>query len=131
MEELLQIQQVQIDELKREIQSLKSVSAIPLDVERAFKKRLGYFITGSATIDFGSTASQRSSTQTMIVAGASIGDPVFLSIPAEAIVGNIGGIFIPYVSAADTVSIRFINPDTGSALDPASGVFTASVFKKQ
>lgn len=125
MEEL----QLQVNKLKREVDSLKSAFSIPYDVEGAFRARLKNFIYLSTTLDFGNTGTQTNSELSVTIYGAAVGDPVFLGIPSAAIVGNTGGLFIPYVSAIDTVTIRFINPDVTSSLNPGSGTFKIIVFK--
>jgi hypothetical protein len=84
-------------------------------------------ISATATLDFPSTNSHSASALTITVTGAAVGDVVALGIPTEAIGTN--GVFFGYVSAADTVTVRFCNTDSGPATDPASGTFRATVIK--
>lgn len=82
------------------------------------------FLTGSAALDFGSTAAQSSSELTITVTGAVAGKPVFLGIPTASV--NANTTYTARVSAADTVSVTFINFSSGS-VNPASGTFTVLV----
>jgi len=84
------------------------------------------FLTASTTLDFGSTAANSSSTLTIAVTGAADGDPVHLGVANAATTG--GGAFFAWVSATNTVSVRFIN-NTGSPIDPASATFKVKVSK--
>lgn len=82
-------------------------------------------ISASATLDFPSTLSLGESDLTMTVTGAADGDVVSLGVPS----GSAGdGSFFAYVSATNTVTVRFIN-HLGSPVDPASGTFKVIVFK--
>jgi hypothetical protein len=79
-----------------------------------------------ATVDFASTAANDvTDSSAVTVTGATPGDPVFIGhnadLPAK-------GLFFPYVDAADTIKIRFINNDD-AAVDPASMEFTVGVVK--
>jgi hypothetical protein len=84
-------------------------------------------ISATATLDFPSTNSHGASALTITVTGAAVGDVVALGIPTEAIGTN--GVFFGYVSAADTVTVRFCNTDSGPAVNPDSGTFRATVIK--
>jgi hypothetical protein len=84
-------------------------------------------ISATATLDFASTASHECSVANITVTGAAVGDVVALGIPTEAI--GTSGVFFGYVSAADTVAIRYHNTDKNNAVDPASGTFRATVIK--
>lgn len=79
---------------------------------------------GSATLDFPSVASVTDSDLTIAVAGAKVGDPVFLATPA-APTGNMA--FTAFVSAADVVTVRAHNYTAG-ALDPTSAAYAVLVF---
>src|SRR5436190_1109817 len=82
-------------------------------------------LIATATIDFASTAANTSTDSSGItVTGAAVGDPVIVGSPAYLA----GGGFEAYVSAADTVKVRFSN-NTAGALDPASGTYKIVVFK--
>lgn len=82
-------------------------------------------ISSTATLDFPSIASNAVAVLTMTVTGASIGDTVMLGAPStiEADLTWTG-----FVSAADTVSIR-MHHSSGSAIDPASATWRATVVK--
>lgn len=79
-------------------------------------------LTGSATYDPGSLADGEGATTTVTVTGAAAGDFVDASFTA-----GLSGITVTaWVSAADTVSVRFQN-ESGGVLDLASGTLTARV----
>ena len=84
-------------------------------------------ISGSNTLDFGSTSHGTSSDITFTVTGAAEGDVVALGIPNSAIVAN--GSFIAWVSAANTITVRFNNYASSGSSDPGSGLFKVKVFK--
>lgn len=83
-------------------------------------------LTGSATLNFGNTAAQSSADLTITVTGAEDGDPVVLGVPIAAL--NANSSYSAFVSAADTITVRFNNYSSG-AINPASGVFKVVVFK--
>lgn len=80
----------------------------------------------TATLDFPSTAAGASSDLTISVTGAADGDPVAVGVPKISTLSN--GSFTAWVSALDTVKVRFSNNSAG-ALDPPSGIFKVTVFK--
>jgi hypothetical protein len=84
-------------------------------------------ISATATLDFPSTNEHECSAANITVTGAAVGDVVALGIPTEAI--GTSGVFFGYVSAADTVTVRYHNTDKNSAVNPASGTFRATVIK--
>jgi len=81
-------------------------------------------LTSSGTLDFPSTAANAQSSLTLSVVGSVVGDVISLgsSVPAA------GCMYYAYVSAADTVTIRFINMSL-AAVDPASSTFKVKVLK--
>jgi hypothetical protein len=83
-------------------------------------------LSGSATLDFGSTSAQSSSDLTITVTGAADGDVVSLGVPNASVNANTN--YTAWVSAANTVTVRFNNYSSG-AVDPASGTFKVKVFK--
>lgn len=83
-------------------------------------------LMGKATLDFGSTAAGACTDLTLSVPGAVDGDVVCLGAPNASVPAN--GSFFGWVSAADTVTIRFTNNSAG-ALDPASGEFRVTVTR--
>ena len=83
-------------------------------------------ISGSATLDFPSTNNGNKSDLTITVTGATEGDVVSLGIQNSVNLNH--SCFTAWVSATDTVTVRFSNYGTGS-LDPASATFKVKVFK--
>jgi hypothetical protein len=81
--------------------------------------------SASATLDFASTASHSQTDLTITVTGAVADDPVFLSVPSGAY--GVQGVFTAFVSAANTVTVRFHNY-TAAAKDPLSGTFRVVVL---
>ena len=81
-------------------------------------------LTGSATLDFPSIAADDEDELTISVTGASVGDAVSLGAPAAI---EAGLVWVGYVSAADTVTVRVRNTTAG-AIDPASATWKASVI---
>lgn len=84
-------------------------------------------LSNSATLDFGSTSAGASTDLTITVTGAAVGDYVVLGVPNGSVPNN-GG-FFGWVSATDTVTVRYFNNDLTNAKDPASGTFKATVLK--
>ena len=83
-------------------------------------------LTGSATLDFGSTNAQLSTDLTITVTGAADGDVVSLGVPNAAVNANTS--YSAWVSAANTVTVRFNNYSSGT-VNPASGTFKVFVTK--
>jgi len=84
-------------------------------------------LTGSATLDFGSTAAGGVTDLTITVTGAADGDVVSLGVPNGSM--PVSGSFSAWVSATNTVSVRYANNDLTNARDPASGTFKVRVIK--
>jgi len=82
-------------------------------------------LTATDVLDFPSTAAQTSSSLTITVTGAAVGDAVFLGDPASYPVNTA---FTARVGSANVVTIRFHNYDN-VANDPASGTFRVAVMK--
>jgi hypothetical protein len=87
--------------------------------------RLTSVLTGSAALDFASISAAASADLTITVTGAAVNDEVALGLPAAPAAGLV---FIAFVSAANTVTIRASNI-TALAVDAASATYTVSVFK--
>jgi len=88
---------------------------------------VGRILKGSATLDFGSTAAGAVTDLTIPVTGAADGDVVSLSVPNTSQTAT--GTFSAWVSATNTVTVRYrIAALTGSE-DPASGTFKVTVVK--
>lgn len=82
--------------------------------------------SATATLDFGSISAGASLSLNITVPGAAVGDSVAYSAP----VGLHTGLGIQVKpTAANTVTVSLFNP-TGSAIDPASAAWTATVFKQ-
>jgi len=90
---------------------------------------LGYQLTGSASLNFPSTTSNTTNSLTITVTGAAVGDVVSLGIDAAtlAVTGNYS--FMAYVSATNTVTVKFDNNNPVTTLDPAAATFKVKVFK--
>lgn len=83
-------------------------------------------LTGAATIDLASAASSRTSVGAVTVTGAVVGD-VVLSVTASGDATTLGGFLFGMVTAADTVTIFYMN-GTAGALNPASQDYTVRVL---
>ena len=80
----------------------------------------------TATLDFASTNAQSSNDQTIAATGAALGDVVSLGVPNAAV--NANTFYSAWVSAANTVTVRFNNYSIGT-VDPASALFKVFVTK--
>jgi hypothetical protein len=83
-------------------------------------------LTGSAALNFPNTLAQTSSDLTITVTGAADGDSVSLGVPNAAV--NANSCYTAWVSAANTVTVRF-NNYSALAINPASATFKATVVK--
>jgi len=83
-----------------------------------------FLLTGSTTYDPGSLADGGGATTTVTVTGAALGDFALASFSLDLQ----GVLMTAYVSAADTVSVRFQNETTG-IVDLLSGTLRASVMR--
>jgi hypothetical protein len=83
-------------------------------------------LTGSATLNFPSTLTLLSADLTITVTGAADGDVVSLGVPNAAVNANTS--YSAWVSAANTVTVRFNNYSAGT-VDPASALFKVFVTK--
>jgi len=81
----------------------------------------------SGTLDFPNTTAGLSSDLTMTVTGAVLGDCVLVG-PADASVSS-NGCYMGWVSATNTVSVRYLNNSLLAGVNPTSGVFKILVFK--
>lgn len=89
------------------------------DVQAALK--------ATATLDFPSTANNTNSDLTVTVTGAAVGDAVSVA-PGLAAISN-HSCYTAWVSATNTVTVRFNHYGTGGATDPASASFNIIVHK--
>jgi len=92
----------------------------------ATRHTVNHGLTGSATLDFPSTNAQLSADLTITVTGAADGDVVSLGVPNAAVNANTS--YSAWVSAANTVTVRFNNYSSGT-VNPASGSFKVFVTK--
>jgi hypothetical protein len=84
------------------------------------------YLTGSATLDFPSIANGTCSADlTLTVPGAAVNNAVAAGWPAGLNAGLVG---MMRVSAANTVAVRLCN-FAGSAVDPASATFVATIVR--
>jgi hypothetical protein len=83
-------------------------------------------LTNSATLNFPSTTTLLSADLTITVTGAADGDVVSLGVPNAAVNANTS--YSAWVSAANTVTVRFNNYSNGT-VDPASALFKVFVTK--
>jgi hypothetical protein len=81
-------------------------------------------LTATATLDFPSTGSGAVADLTVTVTGAEVGDVVSVGAPNGSVTAT--AVFFAWVSATDTVTVRFSPKATE---DPASGTFKIKVFK--
>lgn len=88
--------------------------------------QLARVLSATATLDFPSTTAGTASDLTITVTGATTGDAVTIGVPDGSTLSD--GCFTAWVSAANTVKIRFTNNSLTLALDPASGTFKATVI---
>ena len=80
-----------------------------------------------ATLDFADTAAGTVSDLTVTVTGASVGDVVQVGVPHESVPA--AGSFTGWVSAADTVTVRFANNSLTTSYNPASASFRVTVIQ--
>ncbi len=87
---------------------------------------LSRHLSATATLDFGSTATNTSTDLTITVTGAALNDTVVLGVPHGSVLANSS--YNAWVSAANTVTVRFNNYSAGT-LDPDSNTFRVDVWK--
>lgn len=83
------------------------------------------FLTATASLDFPSIAAVSQADLTIAVAGAAVGDGVFLGLPVAPLAGLV---FNAFVSAANTVTVRASNITAG-AVDESAMTFRVIVIK--
>jgi hypothetical protein len=84
-------------------------------------------LTATTSLDFPSTAVGAVSNLTLTVTGADINDVVSLGVPNGSV--PVTGDFSAWVSAANTVTVRYTNNSTTTAQDPAINTFKVFVTK--
>lgn len=85
-------------------------------------------LVATATLDFANTAAGTATDLTVTVTGAVDGDPVMIGIPNGSTAAN--GHFVGWVSSGGVVTVRFLNNNLLTALNPASGSFKVMVMKR-
>lgn len=88
-------------------------------------ERVEAILLGSATLDFASIGAAASADLTITVTGAAVNDHVALALPAAPAAGLV---FMAFVSAANTVTVRAMNITAG-AVDAASATYKVAVIK--
>lgn len=83
-------------------------------------------LTSTRSLNFPNTATNRSSDLTITLTGAQLGDVVLLGVPSTAVSAN--SCYTAWVSAANTVTVRFNNYSSGN-LNPGSGTFRVTVVR--
>jgi|GEM_PF-6093681 len=83
-------------------------------------------LSNQSTLNFPNTAAQTSSDLNITVTGAALGDTVTLGVPNGSV--NANSLYTAWVSAADTVTVRF-NNYSNATIDPASGTFRVDVWQ--
>ena len=83
-------------------------------------------LTATASLNFPNTAAWSASNQTITVTGAADGDVVQVGVPISTALAN--SCYTAFVSAANTVTIRFNNYSTGP-LNPGAGTFRVTIIK--
>lgn len=101
-----------------------SLATITVDQDGRLQSAANGVLSASAVLDFPSTSANSTQDLTVTVTGAADGDAVSIGVPnASATVG----VFFAWVSASNTVTIRFHN-QSGGAVNPTSGTFKVKVF---
>jgi len=98
-------------------------SALTIGIDSAFLQ----VISANNTLNFPSTTAASSSDLTFEATGAALGDPVCLGVPSVSVVVN--SFYTAWVSAANTITVRFTNNHASNSADPASGIFKVKILK--
>lgn len=109
----------------RSLVDFGTVKALVSDSLAAYT--LAKTLTATASLNFPSTAAATCSDLTITVSGAADGNPVSIGVPGASVLAN--GSYSAWVSASNTVTVRFCNHQAAGSLDPASGTFRATVLK--
>ena len=117
-----------LDPSRETVESLASHVDEVLKYLERLRRRLSRVIpryqTGTATFNPANLVDGAGETTTVTVTGASLGDVAITSFSLDLQGVTLGP---PYVSAANTVSVRFQN-ETGGAVNLAEGTLTAWTF---
>lgn len=98
-----------------------------LTTSGAVRQTVNQGLTASAILDFPLTAVGAVSALTITVTGAALNDVVSLGVPNGSVPAN--GDFSAWVSAVNTVTVRYTNNSTTTSQDPTSGTFNVFVTK--
>lgn len=101
-----------------------ALATITVDQDGRLQSAVNGVLAASAVLDFPSTSSNGTQDLTITVTGAANGDPVALGVPAGSATA---GMFFAFVSATNTVTVRFYN-GSGGSVNPASGTFKVKVI---
>ena len=102
---------------------LKALAEWAERIRRRLQRLVVGYYSGTATYDPPNLADGAGATTTVTVSGATLSDVALCSFSLD----TQGVILFPWVSAADTVSVRFQN-ESGGAVDLASGTLSAWSF---
>jgi hypothetical protein len=83
-------------------------------------------LSATGTVSIGVTAAQASADDTIALSGAAVGDVVLLGVPSASVIS--GTCWTAWVSAPDTITVRFNNYDSSSH-GPANSTFRVTVIK--
>jgi hypothetical protein len=100
------------------------LATITVDADGRLTSAADGTLTNSAVLDFPATTAGGTQDLTITVTGAVDGDAVSLGVP-NASVGS--GLYFAWVSASNTVTVRFYNP-TGGSINPTSGTFKVKII---
>jgi hypothetical protein len=98
-----------------------------LTTSGAVRQTINQGLTAAASLDFPSTDAGAVSNLTVTVTGAALNDVVSLGVPNGSV--PLTGDFSAWVSAANTVTVRYTNNSTTTAQDPAVNTFKVFVTK--
>lgn len=84
-------------------------------------------LTTTSSLDFPNTGASTHSDLTVTLTGAALGDVVMVGIPHGSVMPN--SCYTAWVSATDTVTVRFSNYDSTVSSNPSSGTFRISIIK--
>ena len=98
-----------------------------LGTSRIGTTQIAGVLTGTATLDFPSTAAGAVSDLTLTVTGAVNGDAVSLGTDKDSM--QPAGSFFAWISGTNIATVRFVNNALITAYDPNSGVFKVTVIK--
>lgn len=101
-----------------------AMATVEVDQDGRVLNASGGVYSTTAVLDFPATTAGSTQDLTVAVAGATDGDAVSIGVPNGSATT---GMYFGWVSATNTVTIRFYNPTAGS-INPTSGTFKVKVF---